>query len=73
VLLLLIPVSSYIAVPMTAALLIGMTVTGNFQRWEPFMYVFIVTNFLAVPLAVMSHPTLGPIVHDTFVPRCRVG
>jgi NRAMP (natural resistance-associated macrophage protein)-like metal ion transporter len=45
-----------LVVPAAAVGLILMTVTGSFRRWERFMYVFIAFNFLAVPLALMSHP-----------------
>jgi len=66
-------VSAVLAVPLAAALLIAITVTGSFRRWERFMFLFIAVNFLAVPLAFMSHPTLGPIVHDTLVPQVSGG
>jgi len=66
-------VSPYLSIPATAALLIGVTVTGSFQRWERAMYVCVVANFLAIPLALMSHPKGGPILHDTFVPHVRGG
>jgi len=60
--------SKYIAVPVTAAVLIGMTVTGSFRRWERFMFVLVSANFAVIPLALMSHPSLGPVAHDFFVP-----
>jgi Mn2+/Fe2+ NRAMP family transporter len=66
-------VSSYIAVPLAAAGLIAMTATGSFQRWERCMYIFIALNFLAIPLALMSHPEIGQIVHDTVVPHIAGG
>jgi len=66
-------VSPYLSIPATAALLIGVTVTGSFQRWERAMYVCVVANFLAIPLAIMSHPKGGPILHDTFVPHVQGG
>ena len=49
-------VSKYIAVPVAALALIAMTLTGSFRRWERFMCLFVITNFLAIPLALMSHP-----------------
>ncbi len=66
-------VSAYLSVPLAAVLLIAITVTGSFRRWERFMFLFIAVNFLAVPLAFMSHPGLGPIVHDTIVPQVSGG
>jgi Mn2+/Fe2+ NRAMP family transporter len=55
-------ISPWIVVPLVAAGLVAMTVTGSFRRWERCMYVFIVLNLLAVPLVVLSHPHLGPVV-----------
>lgn len=61
-------VSPLISVPVSALALVAMTVTGSFRRWERFMYFFIAINFLMIPLAFMSHPHIGPILHDTIVP-----
>ncbi len=66
-------VSPYLSVSATAALLIGVTVTGSFQCWERAMYVCVAANFLAIPLALMSHPKGGLILHDTFVPHVQGG
>src|SRR5665213_3878794 len=53
-------VSEYLSVPLAALGLVAMTATGSFRRWERFMFVFIVANFLVIPLAFMSHPPAGP-------------
>jgi Mn2+/Fe2+ NRAMP family transporter len=45
-------VSPYISVPIAAFGLVAMTASGSFRRWERFMLVFIVANFLVIPLAV---------------------
>src|ERR1035441_6546086 len=66
-------VSEYISVPIAAVALIAMTATGSFRRWERFMYVFIVTNFLVIPLAIFSHPKAGPLFHHLVVPGVRGG
>jgi Mn2+/Fe2+ NRAMP family transporter len=66
-------VSKFVAVPVAAGALIAMTMTGSFRRWERFMYVFVVTNFIAIPLAIMSHPHLGPIVTGSFSPGVAGG
>jgi Mn2+/Fe2+ NRAMP family transporter len=66
-------VRPYISVPVAALALIAMTVTGSFRRWERFMFVFIALNFLMIPLALMSHPQAGPIIHDTLIPSVRGG
>ena len=42
-------VSEYVSVPIAAVALVAMTATGSFRRWERFMFVFIVANFLVDP------------------------
>ncbi len=65
-------VSRYLAVPLAALALIAITASGSFERWERLMLVFVVANFLIIPLAVMSHPRSAPILHG-FVPGIRGG
>jgi NRAMP (natural resistance-associated macrophage protein)-like metal ion transporter len=66
-------ISEYIAVPVAAIGLILMTASGSFRSWERFMYVFVFANFLVIPLAIFSHPRLGPFVHGLTVPGVRGG
>jgi NRAMP (natural resistance-associated macrophage protein)-like metal ion transporter len=66
-------VSHYIAVPAAAAALVAITVTGSFRSWERFMYVFVVANFLVIPLFFLVHPHIGTIVHSTFSPSIEGG
>ena len=66
-------VSRYLAVPIAAVALIAITSTGSFRSWERFMYVFVVANFLVIPLLVLAHPDLGEAVHSTFVPSIYGG
>jgi len=66
-------VSKLIAVPVAAGALIAMTMTGSFRRWERFMYVFVVTNFIAIPLAILSHPRIAPIVTGSVTPGVAGG
>ena len=54
------------------AALVAITATGSFRSWERFMYVFVVANFLVIPLLVLVHPALGTIAHDT-VPAIEGG
>jgi Mn2+/Fe2+ NRAMP family transporter len=61
-------VSEYLAVPIAAVTLIAITSTGSFRSWERFMYVFIVANFLVIPLLVLAHPNVGNIAQHTFSP-----
>ncbi|MHB1710392.1 MAG: Nramp family divalent metal transporter [Acidimicrobiales bacterium] len=66
-------VSEYLSVPIAAALLIIMTATGSFRRWERFMFVFIFANFLVIPLAIFSHPKAGPFFRDLVIPGVKGG
>ncbi|MBV8301904.1 MAG: Nramp family divalent metal transporter [Candidatus Dormibacteraeota bacterium] len=65
--------SPYIAVPIAGLLLVGITVTGRFERWERLMFVFIVANLLVVPMAVLGRPQWGTALHDLFVPGLQGG
>ncbi len=66
-------VSKYLAVPIAAAALVGITSTGSFRSWERFMYVFVIANFLVIPLLILAHPNVGDVVHHTFVPSIDGG
>jgi NRAMP (natural resistance-associated macrophage protein)-like metal ion transporter len=66
-------VSKYVAVPVAAVALVAITSTGSFRSWERFMYVFVVANFLVVPLLVLAHPNVGDIARHTFSPGLRGG
>jgi Mn2+/Fe2+ NRAMP family transporter len=66
-------VSEYLSVPIAALTLIAMTATGSFRRWERFMFVFIVANFLVIPLAIFSHPSAGRFFHGFVVPGVKGG
>jgi NRAMP (natural resistance-associated macrophage protein)-like metal ion transporter len=60
-------------VPLAAAILIGITVTGNFRRWERAMFVFLAVSFLVVPLAIISHPDPVAIGKGFFIPSIQGG
>jgi Mn2+/Fe2+ NRAMP family transporter len=66
-------VSRYIAVPVAAAVLVGITVTGSFRRWEQAMFVFIAASLLLIPLAFASHPHYGSVFYHLFVPGISGG
>jgi Mn2+/Fe2+ NRAMP family transporter len=66
-------VSPYIAVPLAAFVLVGITITGNFRRWERAMFVFLACNLLIFPLAWLSHPDFGLVAHGLFVPGVQGG
>ncbi len=66
-------VSEYFSVPLAAVGLVTMTASGSFRRWERFMLLFVVANFLVIPLVVFSHPHLGPVVHGLVIPGVQGG
>ena len=48
--------SPFVVVPVAALILIAMTVTGNFRRWERAMFVFLFASLLVLPLVALAHP-----------------
>ncbi len=66
-------VSKYVSVPAAALGLVAITASGSFRRWERFMLLFVLANFLVIPLAVFSHPRAGPVLHGLFVPGMAGG
>ena len=66
-------VSHYISVPIAAVLLVAMTASGSFRRWERMMFVFVFANLLVIPLFFLAHPKIGPIAHGFVVPGISGG
>src|SRR5579871_2099743 len=62
-----------VSVPIAAILLVAITVTGSFRRWERFMFLILLVNFVCVPLVLMVRPQRGSVFHDTFVPSVQGG
>lgn len=48
--------TKYASVPVAAALLITVTVSGNFRLWERAMYLMIAADLALIPLALISRP-----------------
>ncbi len=65
--------SQYIVVPVAALILIGITVTGNFRRWERAMFVFVGASLLVFPLVVLSHPHPGAAMKGFVLPSVQGG
>ena len=65
--------SIWLVVPVAAAILIGITVSGNFRRWERAMFVFLFASLLVLPLAVLSHPDPGATLKGFLVPGVQGG
>ena len=66
-------VSDYISVPIAAVLLVAITASGSFRRWERVMFVFVFANLLVIPLFFMAHPQAGPIAEHFVVPGIAGG
>ena len=61
------------SVPIVAVGLLAMVATGSFQRWERFMFIFIITSLLMFPLALLSHPTAAPVLTGLSHPGVKGG
>jgi Mn2+/Fe2+ NRAMP family transporter len=66
-------ISAYISVPLAAVGLVAITVSGSFRSWERFMFVFVIVNFLVIPLVVLAHPHAGPVLHGLLNPGVKHG
>jgi Mn2+/Fe2+ NRAMP family transporter len=66
-------VSRYVAVPVAALTLIGITTTGSFRRWERSMLLFIVASLILFPLAFLSHPAYSASLYHLAVPGIQGG
>ena len=66
-------VTPYISVPVTAVVLVGITASGSFARWERAMFVFIAVSLLLVPLVFTSHPHWGSVGYHFVVPGVQGG
>ncbi len=66
-------VSPYISVPLTAVLLVVITASGSFRRWERAIFLFIATSLVLYPLALLSGPHYGSILYHLVVPGIQGG
>ncbi|HEY0806014.1 MAG TPA: NRAMP family divalent metal transporter [Pseudonocardiaceae bacterium] len=66
-------VSKYISVPIAALLLVAITASGSFRRWERAMLAFIALSLLLVPLTILSHPQWGEAAYHFVVPGIQGG
>jgi Mn2+/Fe2+ NRAMP family transporter len=66
-------ISPYISVPIAAVLLVGITASGSFRRWEQAMFLFIAASLVLVPLAFLSHPYWSQVGYHLFVPGIAGG
>jgi len=65
--------SPFVVVPVGALVLVGITISGNFRRWERAMFVFLFASLLVLPLAVMSHPDPAAVLKGFLQPGIQGG
>ena len=66
-------ITPYISVPIAAVLLVAITASGSFRRWEQAMFLFIAASLILLPLALLSHPYYGQVAYHFFVPGIQGG
>jgi NRAMP (natural resistance-associated macrophage protein)-like metal ion transporter len=66
-------VSPYISVPIAGIILIAITMSGSFARWERSMFAFIAVSLILIPLFFTSHPSWGQIGYHFVVPGIQGG
>jgi len=66
-------VSPYLSVPIAGAVLIAITASGSFARWERAMFGFIAVSLILFPLALTSDPNWGQIGYHFVVPGVQGG
>jgi Mn2+/Fe2+ NRAMP family transporter len=66
-------ISPYISVPITAVVLVIITASGSFARWERAIFLFIATSLVLYPLALLSHPHYAAVGFHLFVPGIQGG
>jgi Mn2+/Fe2+ NRAMP family transporter len=66
-------VSPYISVPIAGVVLIAITASGSFARWERSLLAFIAVSLILFPLAFTSDPSWGEIGYHFVVPGVQGG
>jgi Mn2+/Fe2+ NRAMP family transporter len=66
-------VSPYISVPVSGVLLIAITASGSFRRWEQALFIFIAVTLILIPLTFLSNPQWGSIFYHLVVPGVQGG
>jgi Mn2+/Fe2+ NRAMP family transporter len=65
--------SRWLVIPIAVGVLIGITATGNFRRWERALFVFLGISLLVIPLAVLAHPDPVAVARGFLVPGVQGG
>jgi Mn2+/Fe2+ NRAMP family transporter len=66
-------VSPYASVPIAALVLIAITMSGSFARWERAMFAFIAVSLILIPLFFLSDPNWGAVGYHLVVPGIKGG
>jgi Mn2+/Fe2+ NRAMP family transporter len=66
-------VSPYISVPIAGVILVAITASGSFRRWEQALFAFIAVSLILIPLTFLSSPQWGPIFYHLVVPGVQGG
>ena len=66
-------VSPYISVPITGVVLVAITASGSFRRWEQALFAFIAVSLILIPLGLTSGPHWGDIAYHFVVPGVQGG
>ncbi len=65
--------SPFVVVPLGALVLVAITISGNFRRWERAMFVFLFASLLVLPLAALSHPDPAAALNGFLQPGIQGG
>jgi Mn2+/Fe2+ NRAMP family transporter len=65
--------SRWAVIPLAVVVLIGITATGNFRRWERALFGFLAISLLVIPLAVIAHPDPVAVARGFLVPGMQGG
>jgi len=65
--------SKYLTIPIAAVVLIAITMTGSFEKWERLMFVFVAGNLLVIPLILYAPVHVGAVAHSFVVPGVTGG
>ncbi len=66
-------VTPYISVPVTAVVLVAITASGSFRRWEQALFAFIGVSLILIPLGLTASPHWGQIGYHFVVPGVQGG
>ena len=66
-------ISPYLGVPVAAAGLMLMVLSGSYLRWERITIFFCLLDLAWLLIAFQLRPGVGEIVHNTFIPTIPAG